>query len=61
MTMDNPIATAIYMVTVARRACAFTIIVACGKQVNASNSNIPTNNTVSQQQQYQPNSPVSHK
>ncbi|MGZ3612211.1 MAG: hypothetical protein ACXVDN_03755 [Ktedonobacteraceae bacterium] len=33
-------------------------LMACGKQANASNSNIPNNNTVSQQQQYQPNSPV---
>ena len=32
-------------------------IVACGKQVDASNTTVPNNNTVSQQQQYQPNSP----
>ena len=31
-------------------------LVACGKQANASNSTIPNNNTVSQQQQYQPSS-----
>ena len=32
-------------------------LVACGKQANASNTTAPNNNTFSQQQQYQPNSP----
>ena len=32
-------------------------LVACGKQVDASNITVPNNNTFSQQQQYQPNSP----
>ena len=32
-------------------------LVACGKQVDASNTTVPNNNTVSQQQQYQPNPP----
>ncbi len=32
-------------------------LVACGKQANASNTTVPNNNTFSQQQQYQPNSP----
>ena len=33
-------------------------LVACGKQVNASNTTVPNNNTFSQQQQYQLNSPA---
>ena len=33
-------------------------LVACGKQVNASNATIPNNNTFSQQQQYQPSAPA---
>jgi hypothetical protein len=33
-------------------------LVACGKQANASNSNVPNTITVSQQQQHQPNSPA---
>ena len=33
-------------------------LVACGKQANASNSNVPNTITVSQQQQYQPNPPA---
>ncbi len=34
-------------------------LVACGKQSNASNANIPNNNTFSQQQRFQPN-PSAH-
>ncbi len=33
-------------------------LVACGQQVNASDNNAPNNNTISQQQQYQPNQPA---
>ena len=33
-------------------------LVACGKQVDASSTTVPNNNSVSQQQQYQPSSPA---
>ena len=33
-------------------------LVACGQQVNARNTNVPINNSMSQQQQYQPNQPA---
>ena len=33
-------------------------LVACGQQVNARNTNAPINNSMSQQQQHQPNQPA---
>ena len=54
---QNPIATANYMVTVTRRAFAFTLACGLWQTGDASNITVPNNNTFSQQQQYQPNSP----